>query len=65
MSTNKSVLKPVSDNLQKNLISNMPIMNHITPLKVMESRKFSILEIQGAENFFDMRQLIGIFGILY
>lgn len=38
---------------------NMPIMKHITPTTLLNDRKFSILDIQGAENLNNFRDLIG------
>lgn len=34
-------------------------MKHITPAALLDNRKFSILEIQGAESLNNLRDLIG------
>jgi len=57
---NKIGLKANFLNHEQSSASNNPIMKHITPSDLLNNRKFSILEIQGADSLSNFRELIGI-----
>jgi len=44
---------------ENNKVSNLPLMKHITPTAVLNNRRFSILEIAGAESINNFREMIG------
>jgi len=58
--SNKVGFKSIFLNPEASSASNFPIMKHITPSSLLDKRKFSILDIQGAESFNNLRDLIGI-----
>lgn len=57
---NKVCFNSIFRNPEASPASNYSIMKHITPSALLEKRKFSILDIQGAESLNNLRDLIGI-----